>query len=221
MFKMNLTKTVIFLSERNLTVFTAEFHIFIPLSNLSQILSLNKNLGQICHLVFPFSLPTLFFDRSALCINLVCQRIFTRSAGSSVAGGAGNPAARNAVCLVGAGGLGPGGIGNSSVVVAVCLAIECMGCSAGALSILLLLALQITIPVPFYIFYKWDNLVPIHISLFSASVPQWHGRVAVLWGFTSTFIVGVDVGVGGLASPFWTQTSFMMLTLFWAMGCLP
>ena len=97
---------------------------------MTQILSLNNNLDHICHLVSPFSLPTLFFDGSMLHIDLVCQRIVTRSAGSSVAGDTGNLAAGNAVHLAAAGGFGPGGIGNS-VVVVVCLAIECIGCSAG------------------------------------------------------------------------------------------
>ena len=61
---MNLT--VRFLSEKNLTVFTLEF-----LLNPTQIWSLSNNLDHICHLVSQFSLPTLFFEISALCINLV------------------------------------------------------------------------------------------------------------------------------------------------------
>ena len=124
-FKMN--RALKFLSEGNLTVFTTEFHILVPLPNLTEIQSLSNNLDHVCHLVSPFSLPTLFFDGSALHIDLVCQRIVTRSVGSSAAVGTGNLVAGNVVCLVAAGGFGPGGIGNSSVLVAVCLPIECMG----------------------------------------------------------------------------------------------
>ena len=123
--------------NRNLIVFTSEFYILVLLPNLTQILNLNNNLDQICHLVSPFSLPTLFFDGSALCIDLVCQTNVTGSTASSAA----------------AGGFGLGGIGNSSVAVAVWLAVECTGhFLLRALGILLLLALQITIPVLFYIF---------------------------------------------------------------------
>ena len=169
---MNLTQTLKFLSERNFPVFTPEFHILAPLPNLTKIMSLNNNLHHICHLVSPFSLPTLFFDGSPLHVNLVCQWIVTR----------------NAVHLVDAGGLGPGGIGNSSVVVAVCLAIECMGCSAGGTEHFV--GLTNHHPSPLLYFHKWGNLVPIHISLLSASVPQWHrgllfcGAVPqlLLWG---------------------------------------
>ena len=70
---MNLTQTLNCLSERNLTVFTPEIHILAPLPNLTQIVSLNNNLDHICHLVSPFSLPTLFFDGSVLCTNLISE----------------------------------------------------------------------------------------------------------------------------------------------------
>ena len=53
----------------------------------------------------------------------------TRSTGGT--GGARHLAAENAVHLAAVEDFWPGGIGNSSVVVGVCLAIECMGYSAG------------------------------------------------------------------------------------------
>ena len=169
---MNLTLK--FLSEKNLTVFTLEFHTLAPLPNLTHILSLNNNLNHICHLVSPSFLLTLIFDRSALCIDLVCQRIVTGSTGSSVAVGAGNLAAENAVCLTAAAGFGPGDIGNSSVVVVVCLAIEFMGYSAGCTEHFVVVCLANHHPSPLLYFYKWGNLVPIHISLLFALVGQWH-----------------------------------------------
>ena len=234
---MNLAQTLKFLHERNLTVFTPEFHILVLHPNMTQVLSLNNNLDHICHLLSPFSLPTLFFDGSALHVDLVCQRTVTRSAGSSATGCTGNLVARNAVCL------GPGGIGNSSVVVAMCLAIECNGCSAGGTEHFVVVGLANHHPSPLLYFYKRGNLVPIHISLLSALVPQqikekcgwgpnfpfcknteedWDGDlqgqqqqnataalgIAVLWGCASTFIVQVDVGVGGIGKSFLDSNKF-------------
>ena len=71
-----------------------------------------------------------------------------------------------------AGGTGDGGTENVSVVAAVCLVFECRGCSAGGAEHFDLVNHH---PSPLLYFYKWDNLVPIHIFLLSASVPQWHG----------------------------------------------
>ena len=100
--------------------------------------------------------------------------IVTRSPGSSAARGAGNLAAGNAVHLVAAEGFGPEGIGNSSIVVAVCLVIECMGYSAVDTEHFVV-GLANHHPSPLLYFYKWDNLVPIHISLLSAPVAEQHG----------------------------------------------
>ena len=86
------------------------------------------------------------------------------------------PCGCNVVCLAAAGGFGPAGIGNSSVVVAVCLAIECMGCSAEGIEHFVGFGgLANHYPSPLLYLYKWGNLVLIHISLLSALVPQWHG----------------------------------------------
>ena len=109
-FKMNLTQTLKFLRERNLTVFTPKFHILVLHPNLTQIQSSSNNLDHICHLVSPYSLPTLFFDAPALCINPVYQRIVTGSTGSFVAVGTGNLVAGSAVHLVAAGSFGPGAL---------------------------------------------------------------------------------------------------------------
>ena len=144
----------------------------------------NNNLYHICQLVSPFSLPTPFFDRSALHINLVCQRIVTGSTGNSAHGGTGNLLAGNAVCLVAAGGFGPGGVGNSSVVVAVCLAIECMGC----FFFVVVVGLANCHPSPLLYFYKCGNLVPFHISLSFASVPQCH-RGSLFCGAVPQFLM--------------------------------
>ena len=151
--------------NRNLTVFTPEFHILVLLPNLTQIQSLNNSLDNICHLVSPFSLPTLFFDGFALCIDLVHQRIVTRSTGSSVA----------------AGGFGPGGVGNSSIVVAVCLAVECMGYSAGG---------HCAFGCPLLYFLQMGQFGPHpHFSFicFGATV-AW--GIAVLWGLCLNFYCG-------------------------------
>ena len=163
-----MTLTLGFLSEKNLTVITLEFHILAPLPNPIQIQRLSNNLDHICHLYSPFSLPTLFFDGSALCIGLVYQRIMTGSTGSFVTGGAGSCAVGNAVHLAAAGGFGPGDIGNSSLVVAVCLEMECMGCSAGGTEHFVVVVLANHHPSPLLYFYKWGNFVSIHISLLSA-----------------------------------------------------
>ena len=130
--------------NRNLTVFTPEFHILDLLPNQTWILSLSNSLDHIYHLDSPFSLPTLFFDGSAQSIDLVCQRIVTGSVGHSVA----------------AGGFGPGGIGNSSVVVSVCSAVECMGCSAGGAEHLAVIGLANHHPVFFYIFTNGEIQSP-------------------------------------------------------------
>ena len=114
-------------------MFISKFHILALLPSQTQIQNLSNSLDHIYHLVSPFSLLTLFFDGFPLYNNWVCQKIVTRSAGSSAV----------------AGGFGAGDIGNFSVVAAVCLVFECTGCFAGVLSIL---TLQITIPVLFYIF---------------------------------------------------------------------
>ena len=151
---MNITQSLKFLSKKNLTVFTPEFHILVLPPNLTQILSLNNNLDHICHLVSPFSLPTLFFYGFALHIDLACQRTVTWSAGSSLAWGTGNLAAGNAVHLAAVVGFGPGGIGNSSVVVAVGLAIECTGCSAGGADHFVVVGLANHHPSPLLYFYK-------------------------------------------------------------------
>ena len=103
------------LSESEFHTLILKSHILALLPSPIQIQNLSNSLDHIYHLVSLFSLPTLFFDGFALYNNLVCQKIVTRSAGSSVAAG----------CF------GARGIGNSSVVAAVCLVFECMGCSAG------------------------------------------------------------------------------------------
>ena len=201
---MNLTLR--FLSEKNLTVFTPEFHILAPLPNPTQIQSLSNNLDHIFHLVSPFSLPTLFFDESALHINLVYQRIVIGSAGSFVAGETGTLVTGNAVCLVAAGGFGPGDVGNSSVVVAVCLATECTGCSSGGTEHFVVF-LASHHPSPLLYFYRWGNLVSIHILFYLLRHHSGTG-VAVSWVCASTFIVGVDVGAGGISQSFLNLNKF-------------
>ena len=95
----------------------------------------------------------------------VCQGIVTGSAGSSVAWGAGNLVAWNALCLA-AGGSGSEGIRNSSIVVALCLVVDYMVCSAGVTEHFVVVGLANHHPSPLLYFYKWGNLVTIHISLF-------------------------------------------------------
>ena len=180
-----MSLTLRFLSEKNLTVFTLEFHILAPFPNLIQIQSSINNLSHICHFFSPFSLPTLFFDGSVLHINLVYQRTMTGSTGSFAAGGAGSLAVGNTVCLAAVGGFGPGDIGNSSLVVAVCLAIECMGCSAGGTEHFVVGVLANHHPSPLLYFYKWGSLVPIHISLY---LVQWHGAL-LFHGAMSQFLL--------------------------------
>ena len=175
----------------------------ISLPNLTQILSLNNNLDHICHVVSPFSLPTVFFDGSALHIDLVFQRIVTQSAGSSAAGGAGNHVAGNAVHLAADEGSGPGGIGNSSLVVAVCLAIECMGCSAGGTEHLLLLALQITFPVFFCIFTNGAIWSPSTFLFYLLQCCSSTGDCCFM-GLCLNFYCGGRCRCGEWASPFWT-----------------
>ena len=123
--------------KRILTVFTLEFHILAPLPNLTQIQSLSNNLDHICHLV----------------VNLVYQRIVTGSTGSFVAGHAGSLVPENAVHLAAAGGFGPGNVGNSSVVVTMCLVIECMGCSAGGTEHFVVVVLANHHPSPLLYFF--------------------------------------------------------------------
>ena len=202
---MNLTWTLKFLSEKNLTVFMLEFHILVLLPNMTQILSLNNSLDHICYLVSPFSLPTLFFDGSALHINMVCQQIVTGSAESFVAGSAGNLVAGNAgnlvagkaVHLAAAGGFGPGSIGNSSVVATVCLAIECTGYSVGGIEHFVVVGLANHHPSPLLCFYKWGNMVPIHISLLFALVPQYGMGDLCFMGLCLNFYFGGRCRCGG------------------------
>ena len=191
---MNLTLR--FLSEKNITVFTLEFHILAPLPNLTQIWSSSNILDHTCHLVSPFSLPTLFFDGSALCIDLVCQKIVTGSTGSFAARGAGSHVAGNAVHLAAAGGFGSGDIGNSSVVVAVCHPIECMGCSAGGAKhfVVVVLGPCTSQSQSFSIFLQMGQFGPHpHFSFICLGTTVTWG-ITVLWGCASTFIVGVNVG---------------------------
>ena len=88
--------------------------------------------------------------------------------GSTVAGDAGSLVAGNALHLVAAGGFGPGDIGNSYVLVVVCLAVECTGCSTGGAEHFVVVGLANHHPGSLLHFYKGGNLVPIHISLLSA-----------------------------------------------------
>ena len=159
--------------NRTLKVFTPKFHILVLLPSPTQTQNVNNSLDHIYHLVSLFSLPTLFFDGFALHNDLVCQKIVTQSGGSSV-------------------------VGNFSLVVAVCPVSECMGCSAKDV----VADLVIHHPSPLLYFYKWGNLVPIHISLLSASVPQLHRGIGVSWGCALNFIVEVDVGAGGIGQTF-------------------
>ena len=126
------------------------------LPSLIQIQNLSNSLDHLYYLISPFSLPTLFFDGYALHNNLVCQKIVIGSTGSFAV----------------AGGFGAGGVGNSSVMAAVCLVFECMGCSAGGTEHFDLANHHLSLLL---YFYKWGSLVPIHIFLLSALVPQWHG----------------------------------------------
>ena len=72
---------------------------------------------------------------------------------------------------------------------------------------------------PLLCFYKWGSLVLIHTSL-SALGSWWH-RGLLLHGAVTPFLLwGVEVGAGGLASPFLIQTNFLTLTLLWGMECL-
>ena len=194
--------------ERNLTVFTSEVHILALLPNLTQIHSSNNNLDHICHLVSPSSLPTLFFDRSALRIDVVCQRIVTRSAGSYVAGCTGNLAAGNALHLAAVGCFGPGGIGNSLVLVPVCLAIEHTGCSAGGAEHFVVVGLANHHPSPLLYFLQMGQCGPHpHFSFicFGATMAQ---GISVSWSCASTFIKGDDVGVGGIGQSFLDLNKF-------------
>ena len=61
-----------------------------------------------------------------------------------------------------------------------------------------ILFLMITIPVLFYVFTNRCNLVLIHNSPLSALVLPVAWGTAISWGWDSTFIVGVDVGTGGI-----------------------
>ena len=75
------------------------------------IQNLSNSVDHICYLVSPLSLPILFLDEFALHNNQVCQKIGSTG------------------CSVVAGGSGNRGIGKFSVVAAVCLVFECVGCS--------------------------------------------------------------------------------------------
>ena len=76
--------------------------------------------------------------------------------------------------------------------------ILCISCLS-VWSILLNLFLMITIPVHLYIFYKWGNLLPIHISL--PLVLWWHRRLPLL-GVVVLSLWGVGVEVGWISQSF-------------------
>ena len=106
------------------------------------------------------------------------------------------------------GGFGPGDIGNSSVVVAVCIVIECTGCSAGGTEHFVVVGLANHHPSPLlYVFTKgaiWSPSTFLFICI-CATVAQ---GITVSWGCASTFIVGVDVGMEGTGQYFLDLNKF-------------
>ena len=93
---------------------------------------------------------------------------------------------------------------NFSVVVAVCPVSECMGCSAEDVIVVDLVNHH---PSPLLYFYKWSNLVPIHISLLSASVPQQH-RGLMFHGVCFDFYCRGGCRYGGIGQCFLDSNKF-------------
>ena len=122
---------------------------------------------KFLHLLIPTLCGTLF----VLSICLVHQMFVTRSAGSFVAGGIVSFVFGNAVGLVVFDSFGFGGAGKLASEVAVHLMPECLEYFAE-----LVFDGHCSSP-PLY-FYKWGNLVPIHISL---PLAYWqHGGLLLL-----------------------------------------
>ena len=134
--------------------FTPKFHIYVPCPSLTQFTSLNNNPSHIYHLVSPFSPPTLFLDEFVLHISPVCEMIVTENTGSSGVGGTGNLAFEIECILWLLEVLHLEGV----------LLLLCISCLSVWVILLNNLFLMITIPVLFYVFYKWGSLVPIHTS---------------------------------------------------------
>ena len=93
-----------------------------------------------------------------------------------------------------AGSLGPVGIGNISVVAVVCLVFECMGCSAEGTEHFAVVGLANHHPSPLLYFYKMEQFGPHFSFICFGATAAW--GIAASWGYASTFIVGLDVGVG-------------------------
>ena len=117
--------------------------------NLTQSLNFLSDLDHICHFVFPFSLPTLFFDGSVQHINLVCQRIVDQEHWKFCSWGAGNLWLGMLYVLWLLKVLGLGALENLLYWLLCALQLSAWDVLLGALSILLVLTLQITIPVLF------------------------------------------------------------------------
>ena len=133
------------------------FHIYVHISSfcfhptLNLILSLRNNQVHTFHSAFPSSPPILFLDRFALCICLVHQRNVSGWAGGFVVPGslgcAEGSEPESALCF--------GSGKNSSTVY---LVFECFCWFAR-------IAFDAHHPSLLLNSCKWDNLVPIHITL--------------------------------------------------------
>ena len=136
--------------------------------------------------------------------------IVTKCAGSSGVGGTGNLAFEIAVPFVVVGSFESGG--SSSVVVAVHLMPECMGYSAEHF------VFDDHHPSPLQCFYKWGNLVPIHISPLSALVLPWHGGLPFLGAELQLLLWWRIINRGNW--PVLSGLCFLTMILFQAMVCL-
>ena len=103
----------------------------------------------------------------------------------------------------------PGGTGNFSVVVAVHSAFECVGCSVESIILFCWSPSQFS---SMFLYMGQFGPHPHFSICFRVMVAQ---GIAASWACGSTFIVGVEVGVGELASPSLIQKYFLQ-----AMECL-
>ena len=185
-------------------------HTFIHICNL--LLHLTQNLIQnqktvksilfieSLHLLLPFSVELLF----GLNINLVYQMFVIGSIGDFVAGGIVSFMAFDSFGSGDAGSLAsevavhPVAVVGFSVVVAVHLVPECLGYFVEFVFD------DYHPSLPLY-FYKWGNLVPIHISL--PLVLQWHWGFPVL-GAVALSLWGVEIIAGGIGQSLLNSNKF-------------